>query len=157
MCSSDLLTSFSHHRSTGPESAVTPWLRNPGQQDLTAHVDFTSIRNAAEAEGCTTLGFLDQMYFLLALVSANQRSERPEGHSLRTRVGDALRGVPRLETLTVKERIGAHKSEDRMAAAYFELPIDQLDARKNLTVRIEEVDGKIFEYSEHEPPAGTRK
>jgi hypothetical protein len=61
------------------------------------------------------------------------------------------------KTLTVKERIGAHKSEDRMAAAYFELPIDQLDARKNLTVRIEEVDGKIFAYSEHEPPAGTRK
>jgi len=61
------------------------------------------------------------------------------------------------KTLTVKERIGAHQSVDRMAAAYFELPIDQLYARKNLRVRIEEVDGKVFEYWEHEPPAGTRQ
>ena len=118
--SAGTLTSFSHHRSTGPESAVTPWLRNPGQQDLTAHVEFTSIRNAAEAEGCTTLGFLDQMYFLLALVSAGQRLERPEGRSLQAPVGeletpegrslpapvgDALQGVPRIETLTIKERL----------------------------------------------------
>ena len=47
---------------------MTPWLREPGHQDLTAHVDFTSVRLAAESEGCAMLGFLDQMYFLLALV-----------------------------------------------------------------------------------------
>jgi SAM-dependent MidA family methyltransferase len=104
--SAGTLTSFSGHRSTGPESAATPWLQNPGQQDLTAHVDFTSIRNAAEESGCTNLGFLDQMYFLLALVSAPQA----------TPVGDALppsreaprrtsQGVPRLETLSTKERL----------------------------------------------------
>jgi len=52
------------------------------------------------------------------------------------------------KTLTVRERIGAHASQDRMAAARFEMPLDQLDARKNLKVRIEEVDGKTFEYSE---------
>ena len=52
------------------------------------------------------------------------------------------------KTLTVRERIGAHASQDRMAAVRFEMPLDQLDARKNLTVRIEEVDGKTFEYSE---------
>ena len=79
--STGTLTSFAGHRSTGPESTATPWLRNPGQQDLTAHVDFTSVRRAAEAEGCTPLGFLDQMYFLLALVT------------------------DRLETLSVKERL----------------------------------------------------
>ncbi|HEX7793905.1 MAG TPA: SAM-dependent methyltransferase [Vicinamibacterales bacterium] len=104
--STGTLTTFSSHRSSGPESAVTPWLRNPGQQDLTAHVDFTSIRNAAEAEGCTTLGFLDQMYFLLALVSAPQPTLA--GGALPPS-RDALRGtsqgVPRLETLTVKERL----------------------------------------------------
>jgi SAM-dependent MidA family methyltransferase len=112
--SAGTLTSFSSHRSTGPESAETPWLRNPGQQDLTAHVDFTSIRNAAEAEGCRTLGFLDQMYFLLALVSGDRRAEPPEGHPAGTAkgdavhpasAGDALKGVPRIETLTVKERL----------------------------------------------------
>src|SRR5215510_14551855 len=102
--STGTLTSFSGHRSRGPEATATPWLQNPGQQDLTAHVDFTSIRRAAEAEGCTTLGFLDQMYFLLALVTCERRAERPEGRSLRTptgdavhpaSVGDAFKGVPR--------------------------------------------------------------
>ena len=39
--------------------------QQPGEQDITAHVDFTSIRAAAEAEGMTTIGFLDQTYFLL--------------------------------------------------------------------------------------------
>jgi len=67
--STGTLTSFAHHRSAGPESAAALWLRTPGEQDLTAHVDFTSVRRAAEAEGCATLGFLDQMYLLLALVT----------------------------------------------------------------------------------------
>ncbi len=64
------LTTFSRHRGTGPESAPeTPaWLRQPGDQDLTAHVDFTSVRAGAEAEGLATLGFLDQTYFLLGLL-----------------------------------------------------------------------------------------
>ena len=64
------LTTFARHRSMGPESAPeTPaWLRQPGDQDLTAHVDFTSVRAGAEAEGLTTLGFLDQTYFLLGLL-----------------------------------------------------------------------------------------
>jgi SAM-dependent MidA family methyltransferase len=79
--SAGTLTTFAKHRSSGPESAATPWLHEPGQQDLTAHVDFTSVRRAAESEGCTMLGLLDQMYFLLALV--------PD----------------RLETLDVKERL----------------------------------------------------
>ena len=67
--STGTLTSFARHRSAGPESAAALWLRTPGEQDLTAHVDFTSVRRAAEAEGCATLGFLDQMYLLLALVT----------------------------------------------------------------------------------------
>jgi len=53
------------------------------------------------------------------------------------------------KTLRVKDRIGAHGSEDRMAAVRFVAPLTELDARKNLTVRIEEVDGKSFTYSEH--------
>ena len=53
------------------------------------------------------------------------------------------------QTLRVKDRIGAHGSEDRMAAVRFVASLAELDARKNLTVRIEEVDGKSFTYSEH--------
>ena len=65
------LTTFARHQSSGPESSpdAPAWLRNPGEQDLTAHVDFTSVRAAAEAEGLTTLAFLDQTYFLMGLVS----------------------------------------------------------------------------------------
>jgi SAM-dependent MidA family methyltransferase len=61
------LTSFSGHRSAGPESAPA-WLQQPGERDITAHVDFTSVRAAAESEGMTTIGFLDQTYFLMGLL-----------------------------------------------------------------------------------------
>jgi hypothetical protein len=53
------------------------------------------------------------------------------------------------KTLMVKERVGAHASQDRMLAVRFVTPLDQLDARKNLKIRIEETDGKVFEYTEH--------
>jgi SAM-dependent MidA family methyltransferase len=68
--SAGTLTTFARHQSNGSESSPdTPaWLRNPGEQDLTAHVDFTSIRAAAEAEGLTAIAFLDQTYFLLGLL-----------------------------------------------------------------------------------------
>jgi SAM-dependent MidA family methyltransferase len=66
--SAGTLTSFRGHRSAGPESRGLPWLQFPGEQDITSHVDFTSVRAAAESEGLQTLGFLDQTYFLLGLV-----------------------------------------------------------------------------------------
>jgi SAM-dependent MidA family methyltransferase len=65
------LTSFNRHRSSGPEETTLDqpqWLQHPGEQDLTAHVDFTSVREAAEAEGLATLGFLDQTYLLMGLL-----------------------------------------------------------------------------------------
>jgi SAM-dependent MidA family methyltransferase len=74
---SGTLTTFARHTAGGPESSadIPPWLLNPGGQDITAHVDFTSIRQTAEAAGLTTLGFLDQTYFLLALVEASSASD----------------------------------------------------------------------------------
>jgi SAM-dependent MidA family methyltransferase len=74
--STGTLTTFVKHRSSGPEGAQdTPaWLQQPGDQDITAHVDFTSVRAAAEAEGLTTLGFLDQTYFLLGLLAGGRES-----------------------------------------------------------------------------------
>ena len=69
------LTSFSRHVMAGPESGADtpPWLERPGEQDLTAHVDFTSVRAAAEREGLATLGFLDQTYFVLGLLTGDGR------------------------------------------------------------------------------------
>jgi SAM-dependent MidA family methyltransferase len=63
------LTTFSGHRADVTQGAA-PWLEHPGERDITAHVDFTSVRNAAEAAGLTTIAFLDQTYFVLGLVSA---------------------------------------------------------------------------------------
>ena len=75
---SGTLTTFARHTMAGPESSPDSpsWLAHPGEQDITAHVDFTSVRAAAEAEGLTTLGFLDQTYFLLAL-ARQTRTSRP--------------------------------------------------------------------------------
>jgi SAM-dependent MidA family methyltransferase len=68
--STGTLTTFVKHRSGGPEagSDVPAWLQQAGEQDLTSHVDFTSVRAAAEAEGMTALGFLDQTYLLMGLL-----------------------------------------------------------------------------------------
>jgi SAM-dependent MidA family methyltransferase len=74
--SSGTLTTFRRHQSAGPETAGEPsWLQSPGEQDITAHVDFTSLRRAAEDEGLQTLGFLDQTYFLLGLLPPDFGSE----------------------------------------------------------------------------------
>jgi SAM-dependent MidA family methyltransferase len=61
------LMTFSRHTSAGGDARPASWLDCPGEQDITAHVDFTSVRHAAEDAGFETLGFLDQTYFLLGL------------------------------------------------------------------------------------------
>src|SRR5262249_35929058 len=65
---------YSAHQSAGAEReglsrAAPAWLKRPGEQDITAHVDFTSVRSAAEGEGMTAIAFLDQTYFLMGLAS----------------------------------------------------------------------------------------
>ena len=76
--SAGTLTTFSRHHGRGPEAAGTaPWLAHPGEQDITAHVDFSSVKAAAEAAGMTTIALLDQTYFLLGLVADRRAFERP--------------------------------------------------------------------------------
>ena len=84
--STGTLTSFLKHTSgTAPQDAVTPaWLEHPGEQDMTAHVDFTSVRAAAEDEGLTTIGFLDQTYFVLGLLDTNQTADFRQRLALKT-------------------------------------------------------------------------
>jgi len=68
------LSTFARHTMAGAEStAAAPWLMNPGAQDITAHVDFTTLRRTAEAEGLETIGFLDQTYFLMGLLDWLER------------------------------------------------------------------------------------
>jgi SAM-dependent MidA family methyltransferase len=61
------LTSLRRHVANEGGAAGPQWLSWPGEQDITSHVDLTSIRRTAEELGLTTLGMLDQTYFLLAL------------------------------------------------------------------------------------------
>jgi SAM-dependent MidA family methyltransferase len=55
------LMAYHHHR------AHEDFLLRPGDQDLTAHLDFTALRRAAEARGARALGLTTQARFLLAL------------------------------------------------------------------------------------------
>jgi hypothetical protein len=48
-------------------------------------------------------------------------------------------------SLIVRNRIPAHATEDRMIAASFPIPEDQLDVRRSITVRVQEEDGVISE------------
>jgi SAM-dependent MidA family methyltransferase len=71
------LTTFQRHTSGDRASA----LHDPGERDITAHVDLTTVTRAAEASGLTTLGRLDQTYFLLGLGLADvlDASQTPDG------------------------------------------------------------------------------
>jgi len=46
------------------------WLQEPGERDITSHVDLTAVQRAAEQHGLETLGVLDQSYFLIGLGAA---------------------------------------------------------------------------------------
>ncbi len=65
------------------------WLEAPGTCDLTADVDFTAVRQAGEAAGLTTLGLVDQTYFLLGLGALDLAASSPSDSvsALRRRLG----------------------------------------------------------------------
>jgi len=65
---SGTLTTYRRQRTADAADGVTPpWLVEPGECDITAHVDLTLVRDSAEEAGAHTLGVLDQTYFLLGL------------------------------------------------------------------------------------------
>jgi SAM-dependent MidA family methyltransferase len=95
--SAGTLTTFAAHTMAGSERPVsTPgWLEDPGDRDITAHVDFSSVEAAATGAGLTSLGFLDQTYFLLGLLD-------PDVSDLKTRLA--------LKTLVLPGGLGStHK------------------------------------------------
>ena len=75
---------------------------------------------------------------------------QPVGESDAKRMFDAMPvlGGKYNTTLLMRDRIGAHVTEDRMIAARFQAPVSLLDERKRFVLRIEEVDGKSFEIPE---------
>ncbi len=52
-------------------------LANPGEQDLTAHINFTDLERAGEREGATTLFFDRLAKFLLTLDITNHELLQP--------------------------------------------------------------------------------
>jgi SAM-dependent MidA family methyltransferase len=70
---------FAPHRPEGTlrgywrHRLVTDVLARPGQQDLTAHVNFTALRRAGEARGLRTEQFITQERFLVQVAQRRQR------------------------------------------------------------------------------------
>jgi SAM-dependent MidA family methyltransferase len=59
--SAGTLTSYKQH------SQLADFLQEPGETDITAHVDLSAITRAAERAGLDVLARLDQTYFMLGL------------------------------------------------------------------------------------------
>ncbi|MCL4522535.1 MAG: SAM-dependent methyltransferase [Acidobacteria bacterium] len=75
----------------------------PGEQDLTAHVNFTALDLAGRASGLARLGLVSQSHFLLALGRANEFADLyDEGQSEAERVRARLL----LKTLIFPEGMG---------------------------------------------------
>ena len=110
-----LATYRGHQIQQGGDSAAgtPPWLAEPGAFDITAHVDLTAVRRAAERAGMQTLAVLDQTYFLLGLgaVERLQAEAREGGRDVEP--GDRLESLKRrlaLKTLLVPGGLGStHK------------------------------------------------
>ncbi len=100
------LACYQRHRVAvaADNGTAAPWLVEPGACDITAHVDLTAVRRAAEEAGLQTLAVLDQTYFLLALADLDGgRAERPADL-------DTLRQRLALKTLLVPGGLGStHK------------------------------------------------
>ena len=59
--SAGTLTSYKQH------SQLADFLQEPGETDITAHVDLTAVTHAAERSGLDVLARMDQTYFMLGL------------------------------------------------------------------------------------------
>ena len=90
--SAGTLTTFHRHTTSAPSrdarGAVAACLADPGECDITAHVDLSAITRAAREEGLSTIARLDQTYFLLGLGlgDALEQSGGSDRESLRRRL-----------------------------------------------------------------------
>jgi SAM-dependent MidA family methyltransferase len=101
---SGTLTSYRRHASESREGGPG-WLREPGQRDITSHVDLTGVALAARQAGLDHLGTVDQTYFLLGLGLAERLLE--DGGAGPDEVGRRLA----LKTLLLPGGIGStHKA-----------------------------------------------
>jgi SAM-dependent MidA family methyltransferase len=102
------------------------FLARPGEQDLTAHLDFTALRRAAEAAGARWLGAVSQARFLLALGALEFLQEGQTGAGLQP-VGESIERLREREAL--KELI----LPDRMGERFTVVALAVGDAPRDLT------------------------
>ncbi len=78
--STGTLTTYRHHVSKSATNSTKKndalWLNEPGEHDITSHVDLSSIQRIAKDEGLTLVGLLDQTYFLMGLGITNHLSKQ---------------------------------------------------------------------------------
>ena len=107
------LTTFQRHvvdaACADPEQPDGPaWLADPGERDITSHVDLTSVERAARDKGLEMLGRVDQTRFLLGLGALDAPGEA--GEDAPGEAGDstaALRHRLALKTLLVPGGLGS--------------------------------------------------
>ena len=75
----------------------------PGEQDLTAHVNFSDLAKTGEAAGLTTLGRVSQAQFLLAVGRENEFADLYDGTESET---EKIRARLKLKTLIHPEAMG---------------------------------------------------
>ena len=102
-------TLLAYHRHRTSEN----FLERPGDQDLTAHVDFTALRRAAGRAGGRCLGLISQGRFLLALGGLDYlpRVETPADADETARAAIQVRAIREREAL--KELILPGRMGDR--------------------------------------------
>jgi SAM-dependent MidA family methyltransferase len=90
-------TLLAYHRHRTSED----FLARPGEQDLTAHVDFTALRQAADRAGARWLGLVTQGRFLLALGGLDYMPdpEKPDDAKDGTRTAVLVRTIREREAL----------------------------------------------------------
>jgi len=84
---------------------------NIGEQDMTTHVDFTTLTKTGEEAGLLTAGFTDQMHFLFGLgiierIGAIGSEGTETGEPGPEREAEALQKRLRIKTLIMPERMG---------------------------------------------------
>jgi SAM-dependent MidA family methyltransferase len=99
-------TLLAYHRHRVSED----FLLRPGEQDLTAHVDFTALSVAARAAGARRLGLVSQSHFLLALGALERlpelSGERCEQDRDGPSQGEILREREAIKELVLPDRMG---------------------------------------------------
>ena len=85
--SSGTLTTY-HRHVIGTRGSHDPPARllDPGVVDITAHVDLTAVRLAAEGVGLDTLAVVDQTYFLLGIGAATWPAPTEGGETIKRRL-----------------------------------------------------------------------